>query len=148
MEVQFQELWCRNFLMVADGIASCLTLIFCYGYLFVSLLPCSYHRLMVVRYCNKQEKFPGGKTVIRWRAEASAWIGKGDGCKFILGDSEQMGWGQPSSPSNTAWNASACCHQRVERGRANHPLRLPAEHASAEPRGGHTCHSAGGARNN
>ena len=30
---------------------------FCYGYSYVSLLPCSYHRLMVARYCNKWEKF-------------------------------------------------------------------------------------------
>ena len=34
---------------------------FCYGYLFFSLLPCSYHRLMVVRYCSKQEKFQVAK---------------------------------------------------------------------------------------
>ena len=30
---------------------------FCYGYSFVYLLPCSYHRLMVARYHNKWEKF-------------------------------------------------------------------------------------------
>ena len=30
----------------------------------------------------------------------------------------------------------------------NHLPRLVAEHASAEPRGGHTCHSAGGAGDN
>ena len=37
---------------------------FCYGYLFVSLLPCSYHRLMVVRYRSKQEKFQ----VAKWQS--------------------------------------------------------------------------------
>ena len=36
----------------------------CYSYLFVSLLPCSYHRLMVARYCNKQEKFQ----VAKWKS--------------------------------------------------------------------------------
>ena len=30
---------------------------FCYSYSFVSLFPCSYHRLMVARYCNNWEKF-------------------------------------------------------------------------------------------
>ena len=39
---------------------------FCYDYSFVSLLPCSYHRLMVVRYCNKQEKFHVAK---QWSVE-------------------------------------------------------------------------------
>ena len=34
---------------------------FCYGYTFVSLFPCSYHRLMVVKYRNKQEKFQEAK---------------------------------------------------------------------------------------
>ena len=34
---------------------------FCYGHLFVSLLPCSYHRLMVARYCSKWEKFQVAK---------------------------------------------------------------------------------------
>ena len=34
---------------------------FCYGYLFVSLLPCIYHKLMVVRYCSKWEKFQMAK---------------------------------------------------------------------------------------
>ena len=34
---------------------------FCYGYLSVSLLPCSYHRLMVARYCSKWEKFQVAK---------------------------------------------------------------------------------------
>ena len=34
---------------------------FCYGCLFVSLLPCSYHRLMVARYCSKREKFQMAK---------------------------------------------------------------------------------------
>ena len=37
---------------------------FCYGYSFVSLLNCSYHRLMVARYCNKQEKFQ----VAKWQS--------------------------------------------------------------------------------
>ena len=37
---------------------------FCYGYLFVSLLPCSYHRLMVARYHNKWEKFQ----VAKWQS--------------------------------------------------------------------------------
>ena len=42
---------------------------FCYGYLFVSLLPCSYHRLMVVRHCSKQEKFQVAKwqSIEEWR---------------------------------------------------------------------------------
>ena len=34
-----------------------LDLDYCYGCLFVSLLPCSYHRLMVARYQNKREEF-------------------------------------------------------------------------------------------
>ena len=37
---------------------------FCYGYSFVSLLPCSYHKLMVVRYRNKWEKFQ----VAKWQS--------------------------------------------------------------------------------
>ena len=37
---------------------------FCYGFSFVSLLPCSYHRLMIVRYHNKWEKFQ----VAKWRS--------------------------------------------------------------------------------
>ena len=36
----------------------------CHGYSFVSLLSCSYHRLMVVRYCNKREKFQ----VAKWQS--------------------------------------------------------------------------------
>ena len=42
---------------------------FCYGYLFVSLLPCSYHRLMVVRYRSKWEKFQVAKwqSIEEWR---------------------------------------------------------------------------------
>ena len=34
---------------------------FCYGCLFVSLLPCSYHRLMVAQYYSKREKFQMAK---------------------------------------------------------------------------------------
>ena len=41
---------------------------FCYGYSFVSLLPCSYHRLMVARYHNKWEKFQ----VAKWQS-ATEW---------------------------------------------------------------------------
>ena len=37
--------------------------------------------------------------------------------------------------------------QRVERGGTDSLLRPLAEVSSAEPRGGHTCHSAGGTRN-
>ena len=37
---------------------------FCYGYSFVSLFPCSYHRLMVARYHDKQEKFQ----VAKWQS--------------------------------------------------------------------------------
>ena len=37
---------------------------FCYGYLFISLLPCSYHRLMVARYHSKQERFQ----VAKWQS--------------------------------------------------------------------------------
>ena len=42
---------------------------FCYGYLFVSLLPCSYHRLMVARYHSKREKFQMAKqqSAEEWR---------------------------------------------------------------------------------
>ena len=42
---------------------------FCYGNSFVSLFPCSYHRLMVARYCNKWEKFQEAKwqSVEEWR---------------------------------------------------------------------------------
>ena len=46
--------------MVADDIASCLILIFAMA-LFVSLLPCSYHRLMVAQYYSKREKFQMAK---------------------------------------------------------------------------------------
>ena len=34
---------------------------FCYGCLFVSLLPCSYHRLMEAQYHSKREKFQMAK---------------------------------------------------------------------------------------
>ena len=37
---------------------------FCYGYSFVPLFPCSYHRLMVARYRNKWEKFQ----VAKWQS--------------------------------------------------------------------------------
>ena len=37
---------------------------FCYGYSFVSLFSFSYHRLMVVRYCNKREK----SQVAKWQS--------------------------------------------------------------------------------
>ena len=37
---------------------------FCYGYLFVSLLTSSYHRLMVVRYRSKWERFQ----VAKWQS--------------------------------------------------------------------------------
>ena len=39
-------------------------------------------------------------------------------------------------------------YRRAERGGTNHPLRPSAEHASAEPGGGHTHYSAGRAGNN
>ena len=34
---------------------------FCYGCSFVSLLPCSYHRLMVSQYFSRREKFQVAK---------------------------------------------------------------------------------------
>ena len=43
------------------------------------------------------------------------------------------------------WHAAIKGQKEVE---MNHLPRPPAEYASAEPRGGHTCRSAGGARNN
>ena len=58
-----------------------------------------------------------------------------------------MGRRQPSLLGNNAQNVPACSSQRVEKGRMDHPLRPLAEFASAEPGGGHTCHSAGRARN-
>ena len=58
-----------------------------------------------------------------------------------------MGRRQPSSLSDNAQNVPACSSQRVERGGRDSLPRLPAEVASAEPRGGHTHHSAGGPRN-
>ena len=47
-----------------DSVASCLALIFVmviFSYLFISLLPHSYHKLMVVKYKSKQEKFQAAK---------------------------------------------------------------------------------------
>ena len=47
--------------MIADGIASCLNP---YCHSVVSLFPCSYHKLMVAKYCSKQEKSQEAK----WRS--------------------------------------------------------------------------------
>ena len=58
-----------------------------------------------------------------------------------------MGGRQPTSHDNIIQDVPVCSHQRAEGGGMDRPLRLMAEFASAEPRGGHTCHSAGGARN-
>ena len=58
-----------------------------------------------------------------------------------------MGRGQPTLHGDNTQDVLACSHQRAERGGMDHPPRLLAEFASAEPRGRHTCHSAGGARN-
>ena len=58
-----------------------------------------------------------------------------------------MGRRQPSLLGDNAQNVPACSSQRVEGGRMNSLPRLLIEVASAEPRGGSTCHSAGGSRN-
>ena len=47
--------------MVVDGITLVLDPDYCYGCLFVSLLPHSYHRLMVSQYVSKREKFQMAK---------------------------------------------------------------------------------------
>ena len=50
--------------MQVDGFTSCLTIIFAiaiFSCLFVSLLPSSYHRLMVAKYESKWEKFQAAK---------------------------------------------------------------------------------------
>ena len=58
-----------------------------------------------------------------------------------------MGRGQPKLCGNNLQNVLACSCQRAERGQMNHLPGPLAEYASAEPRGGHTHHSAGGLRN-
>ena len=98
---------------------------------------------MVARYHNKWEKFQVAKqqSTEEWRPVRE--LERVMDVDLFLEIQNKMGWGQPSLPSNTVWNVPACCHRRAERGRANHLPKPPAEHASAEPRGRHTCCSAG-----
>ena len=58
-----------------------------------------------------------------------------------------MGRGQPALHGNNTQDVLACSCQKTERGGTDCPPRPPAEFASPETRGRHTCHSAGGARN-
>ena len=91
------------------------------SYLVVSLFPCSYHKLMVAKYCSKQEKFQEAK----WRSTVEQRpvcklerVMDVDLFKEIQGS---MGWGQPSLSSNIAWNVLPCCLRRMERGGMNRP---------------------------
>ena len=54
-----------------------------------------------------------------------------------------MARGQPPSSYNPPQDVSTCCLQRAKGGGMSHLLRSPAVYAPAEPRGRHTCHSAG-----
>ena len=57
-----------------------------------------------------------------------------------------MAQGQPTLSYDPPQDVPTCHLQRVKGGRTSHLPRLPVAYAPAEPRGGHTCHSAGLAR--
>ena len=54
-----------------------------------------------------------------------------------------MGRGQPPLSYNPPQDVPTCHLQRAKGGRMSHLPRLPVAYAPAEPRGGHTHHSAG-----
>ena len=54
---------------------------------------------MVAKYCSKQEKFQEAK---QRSAVEQRLVRELDGCGSALGNTGQMGQGQPSPPSNIA----------------------------------------------
>ena len=111
--------------------------------LVVSLFSCSYHRLLVAKYGCKQEKSQEAK----WRSTEERRpmhkMAESDGHGFIFGSSRPMGQGQPSLSYNPPQDVPTCHLQRTKGGRMSHLPRSLAAYAPAEPRGGHTHHSAG-----
>ena len=118
--------------MIVNGIASCLTPIVSYSYLVVSLFPCSYHKLMVVKYRNKWEKTQEAKQRSAVEQRPVCKLERAMDVDLFLEIQGKWADGQPSPPSNIAQKCSAMLHlRRMERGGTNRLPRPLAAHAPA-----------------
>ena len=104
--------WHGKFLMIVDGIASCLTLTVTLVIRLFSLFSCSYHKLMVVKYRSKWEKVTGSQTEICCRAETCMQAREGDGYGSVFRNTGRLAQRQSSLPGNMIQDVSPCYFRR------------------------------------
>ena len=87
--------------MIADGITSCLTPIVAMAIQLFLYPPCSYHKLMVAKYCSKWEKSQEAKRRPAVERRPVCKLERAMDVDLFLENAGQMAQGQSSLPGNT-----------------------------------------------